>query len=90
MKFKMFLVFLGIASNDFTDKDGKQQIYYRISFFDLDSCSPLQVNVMESPRCSNMIDRLVDAVLGDHFSVTFFLRPQDKLYKLQIVDVTAA
>lgn len=88
MKFKKSLVFLGIRGNEFTDRDGKVQTYYAVSFFDPEAVSPLQVNVMDSRERTNMIDLLLDSELGQNMTVTFQLRSQEKLYKLQIADVT--
>lgn len=88
MKFTKNLVFLGVAPSDFIGSDGKKLTLYRMSFFDTDSISPLQVNVMEDPQRKEMIDRLFLAQFGDSVTVTFVLRPNDKLYKLQVYDVS--
>lgn len=88
MTFTKNLVFLGITSSDFTGEDGKKHTLYKMSFFDSNSVSPLQINVLENPQRMNMIDLLLRSELGDSVTVTFVLRPSDKLYKLQIYDVS--
>lgn len=87
MKFKKDLVFLGIKANEFKDDKGNQQTYYSVSFFDTEAVTPLQVNVMEAPSRSDMIDLLLDSELGQHMTVTFQLRSQEKLYRLQVENV---
>lgn len=87
MKFSKVLVFLGIRSGDFTGSDGKPQTYYTVSFFDPDSVAPFQVNIVEDRKRFDMIALLLDSSLGQYLTVDFQLRSQDKLYKLQIVDV---
>lgn len=89
MQFKKSLIYLGIRAGEFKGREGNLQTYYTVSFFDPDAVSPLQVNVMEDPKRAAMIDLLVDSTLGDTVNVTFQLRSaEDKLYKLQIADVT--
>ena len=83
MKFDKQVLFLGISANEL--KDGG--VYYTVQFFEMGG-EPVAVNVMSNDRNADMLKVLLALEFGDKVSVTFALRPADKLYKLGLAHVS--
>lgn len=84
MKFEKKMIYLGISSGDFIGDDGVRKVYYKVSFFDSETSTPLSLNIMENPNKVRLIDELVASTFGTPMTVTFVLRSSDKLYRLQL------
>lgn len=85
MKFEKEVLFLGMTAN--TLRDGG--IYYTVQFFERDGV-PCSVNVMDNDNHLELVRLLKTLCFGDKVLATFFLRQQDKLYKLALADAVPA
>lgn len=83
MTFDKQVLFLGLVSNQLRDGG----VYYTIQLFDQAS-GPVSVNVMDNQDNAELLDALQKSQFGTPLTVTFILRPKDKLYKLGISHVS--
>ena len=81
MRFEKNVLFLGMTANMLRDGG----VYYTVQFFEPDG-SPVSVNVMDNDGHAEVLSVLRTLSFGDRVSATFFLRQQDRLYKLLLAD----
>lgn len=84
MKFEKEVLFLGISANDL--KDGG--VYYTVQLFEMGG-EPVTVNVGNGDRTKDMVQLLLSLAFGDKIRAVFYLQPEDKRFKLKLVDVVA-
>lgn len=81
MRFEKIVLFLGMTANALRDGG----VYYTVQFFEQDNV-PCSVNVMDNANNAEIVQFLQTLTFGDKVRATFFLRQQDKLYKLGLAD----
>lgn len=84
MNFTATLSYLGAQSNKL--KDGT--VFYKVSFFDQNAGSPVQLNIMGDRQ--EVISLLASSQFGQPFHCNFSLVAKDNLYRLVLVSCEKA
>lgn len=79
MNFNATLSYLGAQQNKL--KDGT--IFYKVSFFDINGGTPVQLNIMGDR--ADLLQQLSSCLFGEMFTCNFSLLPKDNLYRLVLV-----
>lgn len=79
MNINVTLSYLGAQQNKL--KDGT--VYYKVSFFDINAGTPVQLNIMGDR--SEVLQLLSACKFGEMLSCNFVLHPKDNLYRLVLV-----
>ena len=84
MNFNATLSYLGAQQNKL--KDGT--VFYKVSFFDINAGTPVQLNIMSDRR--EVLQLLSSCKFGEMLSCNFSLLPKDNLYRLVLVSCEKA
>ena len=84
MNINVILSYLGAQQNKL--KDGT--VYYKVSFFDLNAGTPVQLNIRGDRR--DVLQLLSACKFGEMLSCDFALNPKDNLYRLVLVSAEKA
>lgn len=84
MNFQAKLSYLGAQEN--TLKDGTK--FYKVSFFDINAASPVQLNVMGDR--GDVLKELSSCAFGTVLDCNFSLVAKDNLYRLVLVSCSKA